>query len=75
MNRIIVRLKRSGGLPVIAILTPIFLSIPVGCIASAIIYKDRKKVLTFMIVSVLLWTIVLFGARELFGLNLKELAN
>ena len=75
VNRLIIKFKKSGGLPIIAVLTPVLFSIPVGCIAAVLIYDNRKKVISYMLVSVVFWTIVLFGSKLMFGLNLKEILN
>jgi hypothetical protein len=62
-------------LPLIALLTPIVLSIPIGCIAAVIIYGSRKKVVIYMIASVLAWSIMLFGGKQFFGLNLDAIVK
>lgn len=74
-NKLIVKLKHNGGLPLIAACTPIVLSIPIGCLAAMLIYNNKKKVLLFMIVSVLTWTAMLFGAHQFFDLNLNSLVK
>ena len=74
-NRLIINFKKKGGLPLIALLTPIVLSIPIGCIAAVIIYGNRRKVVIYMVVSVLAWSILLFGGKQFFGLNLDAIVN
>lgn len=68
-NRMLVRLKHSGGLPLVAILTPILLTIPVGCILATTFIHDRKKILVYMIAASLFWTALFFGGPWLFGIN------
>ena len=44
-NRRVIRIKHRFGLTGIAILTPIFLSIPIGAFLAERFYKDKKKVI------------------------------
>lgn len=68
-NRMIVRLMQKYGLNGIAVLTPL-LSLPLGVfIAERINEKfiqNRKKVLLYLCVSMVIWTFVLTGISHLF---------
>lgn len=68
-NRMIVRLMQQYGLNGIAVLTPL-LSLPLGVfIAERINEKfiqDRKKVLLYLCVSMVIWTFILTGISHLF---------
>lgn len=68
-NRMIVRLMQQYGLNGIAVLTPL-LSLPLGVfIAERINEKfiqDRKKVLLYLCVSMIIWTFILTGISHLF---------
>lgn len=57
-NRTIVRLKAKYGLPGIALFTPILLSIPIGSFIAVRYYKNKKRVLLFLLSGVLFWSLV-----------------
>lgn len=71
-SRMLVRLKRSGGLPLVAILTPGILSIPVGCILATTFVHSREKIVLYMTASVALWGAVIFGTQWVFNLDLAS---
>ncbi len=55
-NRMIVRIKRSYGLIGIAFITPPLLSMPIGTIIAATMYKNKTRVFTVLFASVLFWS-------------------
>ena len=59
-NRRIIRIKHRFGLTGIAILTPIFLSIPIGAFLAERFYKDKKKVILYLSISAIFWCILLY---------------
>ncbi len=59
-NRRVIRIKHRFGLLGIAILTPIFLSIPIGAFLAERFYKDKKKVILYLGLSSVFWCIVLY---------------
>lgn len=59
-NRRVIRIKHRFGLTGIAILTPIFLSIPIGAFLAERFYKDKKKVIIYLSVSAIAWCFVLY---------------
>jgi hypothetical protein len=59
-NRRVIRIKHRFGLTGIAILTPIFLSIPIGAFLAERFYKDKKKVITYLSISAIAWCFVLY---------------
>ena len=59
-NRRVIRIKHRFGLTGIAILTPIFLSIPIGAFLAERFYKDKKKVIIYLSISASAWCIVLY---------------
>ena len=58
-NRLIVRVKRGQGMPGVALLTPVLLSIPIGAIISAKYFRDDRRTLPALLSSVLVWSVVL----------------
>lgn len=71
-NRFLIKLKHSGGLPLVAFLTPLFLTIPVGSILATTFIHSRKKILIYISASVILWGIIIFGSLTLLGFNFTE---
>ncbi len=58
MNRFIVRIKQRFGLIGIAFITPPIMSVPIGAIVAATIYKDKRKVFLFLLGGVVFWSVV-----------------
>jgi len=57
-NRFIVRIKQRFGLYGLAFITPPLISVPVGAIIVATIYKNKIRAFTFMVAGVLFWSIL-----------------
>ena len=58
-NRLVVKIRRKYGLIGLALITPVLLSIPVGCIIAARYYRFSYKVILYLIGSVVFWSFVL----------------
>lgn len=67
-----IHIKNSYGLIGIAFLSPVLISIPVGCIISASFEHDKKKVIRLQLLSVLFWSLLLFGLKGLFNINIVK---
>lgn len=65
-NRLIVKIKRSFGLWGIVITTPILLSIPVGAFLANYYYPGNKRIIYYMVISIVLWGTLLSGILLLF---------
>lgn len=74
-TRRLVRLKRSGGLPLVAILTPVILSIPVGCILATAFVHNRHKIVLYQSISVLIWALAIFGSQWLFNVDIPAMIS
>lgn len=59
-NKMIIRVKRRFGLLGLAILTPSLLSIPLGVFLAVRYYKNRKKIMSYMFISIGGWAVVLY---------------
>lgn len=59
-NRRVIRIKHRFGLTGIAILTPIFLSIPIGAFLAERFYKDKRKVIIYLSISSIAWCFLLY---------------
>ncbi len=58
-SRIYVKVIRQYGLAGIAFITPTLISIPVGTLLARRLFPDRKKVLLYLCISIILWSITL----------------
>lgn len=56
MNRFIVKVRQRFGLIGLAFITPPILSIPLGTIVAASIYRNKRQVYLFLAVSILFWS-------------------
>lgn len=74
-NRRVIRIKHRFGLTGIAILTPIFLSIPIGAFLAERFYKDKKKVIVYLSISSLLWCFILYFLYLFFYTSFKKAVN
>lgn len=72
-TRLLIRLKHNGGLPLIAILTPVFLSFPVGCILATTFVHSRWKIVFYMAGAAFVWGMVIFGCQWVFDIDLAKL--
>jgi len=64
-NRFLVKIRKNGGLPLIAFLSPIFISLTVGCLLAITFIHNRPKIVTYMIISIFIWGIMIFGGKNL----------
>lgn len=65
-NRFLVRLKTTYGFWGIIITTPVFLTIPIGAFLANKYYGRRKRIVTYMILSIIGWGGILSGVVHLF---------
>jgi hypothetical protein len=59
-NKIIVIVKHRFGLLGIALLTPLLLSIPIGCFLAVRYFKEKQRILIYMFGSVLFWSVTMY---------------
>lgn len=72
MNRFIVKVKKSGGLIIVALLGPVLISLPVACMLLVGFGMDRKMAWKYMAISVLGWGVVIFGLVMFFDINISK---
>ncbi len=73
-NRKLVRIWRKYGLFGIALLTPVFLSIPIGTVIANSLVDNRKKIIIYMFFSVLFWSLTMTTLFEVFhAASVKDL--
>lgn len=56
-NKTIVSVKMRFGLTGIALLTPLLLSIPLGCFLAVRYFKNKQLILAYMFGSILFWSV------------------
>ena len=65
-NKLIVHIKREYGLIGLAAITPTFLSIPLGTFLAARYFPDKKKVITYLSASVIVWSVIVSSVVIIF---------
>lgn len=58
-NRLIVRVVKTFGLFGIAAITPALLSIPLGTFIAARYFRDKRKVVAYLCLSVVVWAFIM----------------
>jgi len=64
-NRFLVKIRKNGGLPLVAFLSPVVISLTVGCLLAITFIHNRPKIVTYMIISIFIWGIMIFGGKNL----------
>jgi len=64
-NRFIVKIMSNHGIFGIIVLTPPFLSIPVGTIICSRFSHSRKRIFTLLLISIIIWSVILYYFGEL----------
>jgi uncharacterized membrane protein len=65
-NKIIVVVKHRFGLLGIALLTPLLLSIPIGCFLAVRYFKDKHRILIYMFCAILFWSVSISSFKLFF---------
>lgn len=65
-NKVIVTVKRRFGLPGIALITPLLLSIPIGCFVAVRYFDNRQKIVMWMFLSLVFWAVSLSSYKLFF---------
>ena len=63
---------RKFGVPGVAFLTPIFLTVPVGTIISDTIQPSKLKVFPYMLVAFCFWAGLTLGLYHVSGVDVNE---
>lgn len=72
-NKIIVLVKTKFGLTGISIITPLFLSMPLGVFLAVRYFHNKQKIISYMSVSILCWAIILYFFYHFFYSRLSHL--
>lgn len=65
-NKSLVKIRRRYGLLGIIILTPVLLSIPLGTFLAIKYYPEQKNILTYLSLSVIVWSFLMSSAMTIF---------
>lgn len=72
-NRFLVRLRRSFGIPGIAVLTPVLLSIPIGVFLALTLTRDKERIMRAMVISTIFWSCAILLPYYLFDVDVRSL--
>ncbi|MBL7901888.1 MAG: hypothetical protein JNK73_07830 [Bacteroidia bacterium] len=65
-NRRVIKIKQRFGLLGIATITPLILSTPLGAFLAERFFKNKRKIILYLSVSVVFWELVFYFAFSLF---------
>lgn len=65
-NRRMLKIWNRWGLTGLALITPVTISIPVGTFIATRLARNKKKVLLYMFLSVLFWSVLISSAFEVY---------
>ena len=65
-NKTIVKVKHRYGLAGIALLTPLLLSIPIGCFIAVRYFKNKQQILFYMFGAIMFWSVFISSFKLLF---------
>lgn len=68
-TRFLVKVKQHSGLFGVALITPIFLSIPVGVMLALDLTTHKRKIVTSMALSCIFWSAVFFVPYYVFSID------
>ncbi len=75
-NRRFITIWRKYGLYGIAFLTPVIISIPIGTLIANSLVNNRKKIILYMFVSLVFWSVLMTSLFEVFHANnINDLTN
>jgi hypothetical protein len=60
-NRFLVKIRKNGGLPLVAFLSPVIISLTVGCLLAITFVRDKRQIVAYMIASIFVWSLMIFG--------------
>ncbi len=72
VKRLIVRVRQRHGLLGIAVLTPVFLTVPIGTVAANIIEPRKSTVLVYMALAFAVWTLLFCQLDHWLQFNIGE---
>lgn len=69
-NRRMIKIKNKFGLAGLAFITPIFPGIPVGAFIAERFFKDKFKIIMYLSVAVVFWSLALYFLFYFFNRNM-----
>lgn len=73
MNRFVIKAKKYFGIPGIAVLAPLILSIPLGSFLAIRFFRNRHRTIIWMSIASVAWTIILYFVYNGFYESLSKL--
>ena len=71
-RRFMIKVKQSGGLWGIAMLSPVLFSIPIGIAISVSLQSPKRKIILAHCTSVIFWSALFVGLKYTIGWNLGD---
>lgn len=71
-NRWLAKVRKDGGLPVLALLGPTIISLPISCFIATGLGLSKWKIWRAMSISVFLWGALFFGLLIFFDIDLSH---
>ncbi len=65
-NKIIVFIKRKFGIAGISLITPLLLSIPLGCFLAVRYFKNKQQIIAYMFGAILFWSVSIASFKLFF---------
>lgn len=72
-HRTLVKIRGGSGLFTIALLTPIFLTVPVGTFMATSLTSNKKRISLYMTSAFLGWSLILTGSFSLLGIDVPAM--
>lgn len=69
-SRNLIKVKQNFGLIGLVVLTPVLISIPIGCVVAARFFSHHRLTLPLMATSVVFWAIVITWFSTVFKMNI-----
>lgn len=74
-KRFIVKLKQKYGLAGIAFLTPLILTVPLGSALATSLYKNKKRVFTYMFLAFSFWSSLICSLYHFVGVDFGSMLH
>lgn len=71
-SRKLIQVKQNFGLIGLVVLTPVLISIPIGCVVAARFFSQNRLTLPMMATSVIFWALIITWFSTVFKMNLLD---
>jgi len=71
-SRKLIKVKQNFGLIGLVVLTPVLISIPIGCVVAARFFSQNRLTLPMMATSVVFWALIITWFSTVFKMNILD---